>query len=150
MIRRAITMLFCVAAMSALASGCSKALAAELDDLLRAGKAAQAEKLLSEKMPSLVRSQKLGQIDEVSDVLRTRLPNLALAERESIELSAGNSFKRGIGEDLKEIPFSDICEVAAASGAPRLSEYRSLTEYLNDYERQERLKSMCNALDIFG
>lgn len=129
-----------------IAGGCSKpTLAAKIDDLLRAGRAVEAQQKLATELPDLIREERFSQADDVARVLESRLPSLSEPEASSLRQRTLSGYLHGISNNLGEAPLGDVCE-SAVNGAPYSS--NSLEAFLRESERRQSLSAFCKILGV--
>lgn len=135
--RRRRELLPVVAAISLLLAliACGKSLASQVDELLKAGRTAEAKQKLAQGLPDLVASKKLGEVEEVASVLRQRTATLPPAEAKSVRESGATHYFEGINEGLSNLPLDDVCEAALTSRVPpSLADSATTAEYLSKLE----------------
>jgi hypothetical protein len=134
------------------ACGEAKSLATKVDDLLKAGKYAAASEELRIGMPKLVKSGKIGELEDVYTTLNRRLPEVRptadpVLVRGVARSSVSGYFESLVG-DASEFPLDDICKSVVENSTPAWDPSQSFTDWLNDRARRQNAAKFCALLKL--
>lgn len=144
-----------MALLSVMTTGCgSPKLAAQVDDLLRAGKVAEANAKLSKELPDLARQGKLSEVEDVAQVVERRTAALPRPQAAEVKQTGLRSAVKGVNEELSNYPLDDICEYLVSNRVPssvqtsgRSKDFLTQMQNQSDADRKS-LAIWCEALGL--
>ena len=132
------------------ACGGSKNLATQVDDLLRTGRVAEANRKLTTELPELVQAGNTAEADEVARVVRQRADELPANDALTVRQSSAESYFEGVNRALSDVPLDDVCEVAVTGRTPpsAAASLQDVIQYVQEQERRESAAEFCALLGL--
>lgn len=138
--------LFAAVLFTLLTSACNaEPLASKVDDLLRAGKTAEAAEEIRSGLPELIKAGNAGQVDDLSVVLAR---NQRAATSSSVEAAGDGALQQAFDRIESKLTCSNIVNGGAGASSVRLDGASATYDaWKKNSERRKALQNICKALN---
>lgn len=130
--------------------GGSKTLATQVDDLLRAGKIAEANRKLAQELPDLVQAGKVAEADKVAAAVQRNVDALPPMEASNVRRISVKSYFEGVTQSASELPLDDVCQAAVTARRPPAdgASLEEVVQYVQEQEKRESAALFCELLGL--